>query len=225
MTEEQTTSTPDQGKRPRKRLAVALATVAAVVVVAGVGLFVWHEQPSFCAAICHSPMDPYLPTYETEPGQATQDKWGNEVADAGAMLAASHRSENGDTCMSCHVPTLSEQVSEGIGWLTGDYYDPLSERTLDQLTAARGVDGEQFCLNEACHDFTRDQLVEMTADLEFNPHVSQHEERDCSDCHKAHRASVMVCAQCHTQAEVPQGWISPVEDATLMKPIAIAEEA
>ena len=215
----------NETKRPRKRWTTAVAVVAVVLVVAGAGLWAWHEQPSFCSAICHNPMDPYLPTYEAEPGQPTADKWGNEVADAAGLMAASHRAENGDTCMSCHVPTLGEQISEGMTWVSGDYYDPLSERNLDDLTAARGVEGDEFCLNEACHNYTRDELVELTSDRAFNPHVAQHEERECSDCHKAHRSSVMVCAQCHTEAEIPQGWISPVEDAMLMKPIPMEDEA
>ena len=45
------------------------------------GFWVWHEQPSFCAAICHTPMDEYLETYEQEPGTTGVDKWGNEVRD------------------------------------------------------------------------------------------------------------------------------------------------
>ena len=56
-------------KRPR-RGAIVGGVIAAVVVVAGIGAFVWHEQPSFCNAICHTPMDGYLETYEAEPGQA-----------------------------------------------------------------------------------------------------------------------------------------------------------
>ena len=48
----------------RKRLGITLGCVVAVLVVAGAGFMVWHEQPSFCNAICHDPMDPYLPTFE-----------------------------------------------------------------------------------------------------------------------------------------------------------------
>ena len=36
--------------------------------------------------------------------------------------------------MSCHVPTLSEQMSEGINWVTGNYVYPLEERDTDMLT-------------------------------------------------------------------------------------------
>ena len=37
---------------------------------------VWHEQPSFCNAICHDPMDPYLHVRGRTCQPAT-DKWGN----------------------------------------------------------------------------------------------------------------------------------------------------
>ncbi|MCI8468527.1 MAG: cytochrome c3 family protein [Eggerthellaceae bacterium] len=214
-------------RRPaaRRRRVMAAAVVALVLVAAGAGFWVWHEQPGFCNAICHNPMDPYLPTYEAEPGQPSVDKWGNEVQDAAGMMAAAHRAQNDDTCLSCHVPTLGEQVSEGLAWVAGNYYDPLDERSVTDLTAARGVAGDEFCLNEACHDLTRPELVELTADRAFNPHVSQHDEYACSDCHKAHRASVMICAQCHTEAEVPAGWIQTVDDAQLMKPISVPDAA
>lgn len=42
----------------RKRLCITLDCVVAVLVLAGAGLMVWHEQPSFCAAICHDPHGP-----------------------------------------------------------------------------------------------------------------------------------------------------------------------
>ena len=100
--------------------------------------------------------------------------------------------------MSCHVPTLSEQMSEGINWVTGNYVYPLEERDTDMLTEARGLDGDEFCLNESCHNLTRDDLVKATSGMEFNPH-------------KAHRASVMYCTQCHSEAEVPEGWLTVAE--------------
>ena len=41
----------------KKKPAIVAGTVAVVLVLAGAGFWVWHEQPSFCNAICHSPMD------------------------------------------------------------------------------------------------------------------------------------------------------------------------
>ncbi len=196
-------------KKKGKKWPIVVGVVVVVLIAAGAGFFVWHEQPSFCNAICHTPMDPYLPTYEAEPGQPAVDKWGNEVKNASAMLAADHRTQ-GKTCMNCHVPTLGEQMSEGMAWVSGNYYSPLEERDLDQLVEARGLaNSDEFCLNESCHNLTRDDLIAATKDLgQYNPHVAQHGERACSDCHKAHRASVNVCTQCHSEAYVPDGWLT-----------------
>ncbi len=195
-------------KKKGKKWPIVVGVVAVVLIAAGAGFWVWHEQPSFCNAICHTPMDPYLPTYEAEPGQAAVDKWGNDVEDASGMMAAVHRVE-GDTCVSCHVPTIGEQVSEGMNWITGNYYYPLEERDLEQLVEARGIEEDAFCLNESCHNLTRDDLIQTTSKLgQYNPHVAQHGEQTCSNCHKAHRASVNACTQCHSEAYVPDGWLS-----------------
>ena len=202
-------------KKKGKKWPIVVGVVAVVLIVAGAGFWVWHEQPSFCNAICHTPMDPYLPTYEAEPGQAATDKWGNEVEDASGMMAAVHRVSKdeggaGATCMSCHVPTIGEQVSEGIAWISGNYYYPLEERNTKQLVEARGLEsGDELCLNESCHNLTREDLVRATSELgQYNPHEAKHSELACSSCHKAHRASVNVCTQCHTDAHVPEGWLS-----------------
>lgn len=57
---------------------------------------------------------------------------------------------------------------------------------------------------------TREQLIEETSDREFNPHVTQHDNYDCSTCHKAHRASIYYCTKCHAEAadELPAGWLT-----------------
>ena len=83
--------------------------------------------------------------------------------------------------------------------------------------AARGIEPDQFCLNESCHNMTRDDLIQATSDLERNPHVPQHGENQCSDCHKAHRASVNACSQCHNDAPIPEGWISAADNTALEK--------
>ncbi len=200
----------------RKKPLIIVAVVAAVVVIAGAGFWVWHEQPGFCNAICHTPMDGYLQTYEAEIGQPTTDKWGNEVADASGMMATVHRAD-GETCLDCHVPTLGEQISEGANWVVGNYYFPLWERTSEELVAARGLDDpDQFCLNEGCHNMTREELEAKTSDREFNPHTPQHGVAECTDCHKAHRASVLTCTQCHDEAEVPAGWLTYDEEQDIV---------
>ena len=191
-------------KKKGKKWPIVVGVVVVVLIAAGAGFWVWHEQPSFCNAICHTPMDPYNATYDQEAGTTGVDKWGNEVANTNSMLCVSHKVSTdqggaGATCMGCHVPTLSEQMSEGMNWVTGNYVYPLEERSDEDLTEARG------------------DLVEATSDMEFNPHVAQHGEIACTDCHKAHRASVMYCTQCHSEAEVPEGWLTVAEEKKLQQ--------
>ena len=198
-------------RRKRRKWPIVVGVVVAVLVVAGAGFWVWHEQPSFCNAICHTPMDAYLPTYEAEPGQAATDVWGNEVANASGMMAAVHRAENGTTCLGCHVPTLSEQIGEGMSWITGSYevlntqtVAGRAEKSLEDLVAARGI--ERSVLPERVlpqHDARRPDPGHLRSGAQ--PHVAQHGENQCSDCHKAHRASVNACSQCHNDAPIPEG--------------------
>ena len=167
--------------RKRTKRLIALGVAAAVVVTAGAGFWVWHEQPSFCNAICHTPMDPYVEDY---------------YADDATLLATSHRVV-GVSCLDCHVPTLSEQLAEGVTWVAGGYALPLEQRQFDNA----------FCMNGSCHDIGQDSLAQITAQREYNPHSNYHEELACGTCHKSHTASVMQCAQCHSDADVPAGWV------------------
>lgn len=200
-------------KKSGKKLGIIAGVLAAIVVVAGAGFWVWHEQPSFCGAICHDPMDPYLATFEAEPTTGAVDKYGNKV-DGSTMLAAVHRVDAEATCLSCHEPTMSQQINEGIAWVTGDFASPLKERKLSDLTAAQGKDYEQFCLNDACHEtVTVKDLGSKTSYMARNVHDmsdAPHSNKvyECGECHKAHSQSVVICSQCHDDATVPQGWLT-----------------
>ena len=224
-------------KKGKKKWPIVLGIVVVVVIAAGAGFMVWHEQPSFCNAICHTPMDAYVETYI----DGTTDAYGNELEDEdaqNAMMAYLHGNslEDGETvdCLDCHVPQLGEQITEALNWVTGSYEIEgtnsngdavLTERTLEDLVEARGIDEDEFCLNENCHHvdddgneiLTRDDLVEATADLDdtYNPHLSQHGEVACSECHKAHSQSVNYCTNCHTDAPVPDGWLTASEASSL----------
>ena len=203
---------------PKKKSPKPIVIIGILVVIAGAGIggWIWHEQPSFCNAFCHVPMDAYYDTYIAESGQATEDKYGNAVADASGMLAVTHR-EAGEGCLDCHVPTIGEMVGEGLAWIPGNYYFPLSERDINDLSRARKLEDDAFCLNKKCHHVTadgtvinsREDLEAATADGAFNPHDPHHGVFDCTDCHKAHRASVNICSGsgCHTDAPIPPGWI------------------
>ena len=113
MSEQNGTGKP-RGKS--RKWPITVAVVAVVAAVAGGGFWVWHEQPSFCNAICHTPMDPYLAAFEQEPGVQGVDKWGNTVENTDSMLAVVHavpKEEGGAdaNCLSCHKPTMSQQLT------------------------------------------------------------------------------------------------------------------
>lgn len=195
-------------KKKQSKKAMIIGIIVAVVAVVGIGFYQWHETPEFCTSICHTPMDTkYLDTLYANPYKSAVDKWGNTVEKADAMLASKHGAM-GKRCMACHVPSIQEQVTEGIEWIQGNYYNPLSERDLARLVFYRGVGETEFCLNPACHDISKTELTEETAKMARNPHSWHHSEYTCSDCHKAHRASIMVCSQCHEDAEIPDGWLT-----------------
>ena len=204
----------DPARKKKNKLKIVLP-ILAVIVVAAVGFWVWHNTPGFCNAICHTPMDPYNITYDQEPHAPGIDKWGNTVESTAGLLCVTHK-EQGLACMDCHVPTLGEQVGEAVAWVTGNYevkdnatYDMvLFETDLEKLVQARGIKPDEFCLNSACHNVTREDLVTLTASYTRNPHEQPHGRLECSDCHKAHRASVNTCTDCHIDAPLPEGWIS-----------------
>lgn len=206
------------GAKPKKKKKwpIVLAIILGVLVLAGVGGWVWHEQPSFCAAICHSPMDPYLETYDQAAGVAGIDKYGREVSNTDSMLAVTHAAA-GVTCLDCHTANLDQQIEEGKTWLAGDFQDPLKERRLKDLVLATGIEADDFCLREGCHEVTnRDELFAIYADEEINVHNPIHSYQPCSNCHKAHRASVVLCSQCHGEhMDIPDGWLTVQEEAAM----------
>jgi hypothetical protein len=103
-----------------------------------------------------------------------------------------------------------------LAWIPGKYYFPLEERTLSDLTSARRLKADEFCLNKNCHHVsadgtpinTREDLTAATSQYKRNPHLPNHRIADCGECHKAHRASVNTCTECHSDAPVPTGWLT-----------------
>ncbi|NPD30393.1 salivary glue protein Sgs-3 [Eggerthellaceae bacterium zg-1084] len=225
MSEEKDIKTCEVGaaaKKPsgkRCKRLIMLGIVAAVIVVSGAGFWVWHEQPSFCNAICHAPQDPINETYDGVSGQAGFDKWGNPVEDMGDLLVVRHKEAAGATCLSCHVPTIGQQITEGVLWVSGNYRYPLEERSLTDLNHyLQAKDESAFCMNDRCHNMTRDDLARATAKHgKRNPHVTEakHTEMECSDCHKSHRQSVNACSRCHDDVKIPDGWLSAEEAAKI----------
>ena len=99
---------PAPKKHPKRGWIVA-GVVAAVIVVAGAGFWVWHEQPSFCNAICHSPMDYYVETYDSGDPQ----------------LGVTVHAKAGESCLDCHTAELTTQISEVMAWVSDNY--PMTE--------------------------------------------------------------------------------------------------
>lgn len=58
------TDVSGNAQKGRKGLIVTVVAIV-VIALAGAGFWVWHQQPSFCNAICHRPMDRYVETYES----------------------------------------------------------------------------------------------------------------------------------------------------------------
>lgn len=191
MTEEKKDVTAGEeqpsSKRPKNKWIV-LGVVVAVIVVAGAGFWVWHEQPSFCNAICHSPMDSYVESYSSDdPG----------------MLVTTH-ADAGENCLSCHEPILTDQITEVMMWVSDSY--PMDG---DKLATGKEFASEEFCARPECHDMS--EVVADTwgfegNDAKFNPHSSHQDGAlECGDCHKVHEKSTLVCNDCHDLNE-PEGW-------------------
>ncbi|MBS6939919.1 MAG: cytochrome c3 family protein [Slackia piriformis] len=173
----------------RKNRWIAVGVVAAVLVLAGAGFWVWHEQPSFCNAVCHSPMDKYVETYyEGDPGK----------------LVTAHAAQ-GDACLDCHEAEITTQVSEVMAWVSDDY--PMGEDGL--LATGKEFATEEFCTNGGCHAMT--DVVDATwgfagNDEKYNPHSSHQDNNlECGDCHRVHETSTLYCAKCHDM-NLPEGW-------------------
>lgn len=202
-------------------MAILCGVLAGVIVIAGVGFWTWHEQPSFCGTACHDTMQPYVSTYNQAENASGYDKWGSEVSSTQSMMVVTHAAA-GENCLACHEPTLSQQIGELGVQLAGNYTLPLPEADNESLMVNSGHDagtGDAACLKSGCHDESRSDLTARTAGLAFNPHDWHHNNIQCSDCHKSHRASVLYCTQCHENANaiLPDGWLPYQESLTLEK--------
>jgi len=114
-----------------------------VVLVGGVGVFylTQHDKPYFCNFICHTPMDPYVASYEDgvsidaydyfvrdDKGKATAVAASKDEDSAPGELSVSvHANVEAQeiNCLTCHEPSLGEQMTEGMHWVTGNYEVPL----------------------------------------------------------------------------------------------------
>lgn len=165
--------------------------VVAVVVVLVIAGVIWHNQPSFCSAMCHTPMDTYYESY---------------ASDSSTALAKAH-ADAGYTCLDCHEAKLSEQMTEGLAYVTNNLNIDQDGYLLDSDV---NVDGDAICLS--CH--TKASIVAMTVDFEGNTGYNVHDNHqvaqdglDCESCHSMHGTQTLSCTGCH-DLNVPEGWES-----------------
>jgi hypothetical protein len=184
-TESETPVGTSKKKRRSRKLLVISGVIVAVIVVTGVGGWIWHEQPSFCSAFCHSPMDSYVEGFYS--GDSN-------------LLAVVHADAQ-EECLDCHEPTVQQQIQEFATWTTGDFKDPLP-------MTKTGT--KEFCLRSGCHDDFEAAKVatENYNGTARNPHDSHYGDAlECYTCHRVHRESTLYCNQCHPDMSIPVGWV------------------
>ena len=146
--EKQTAEKQPSGKRKSKKLVITGIVVVALVAV-GVGMMVWHEQPSFCSTMCHIEQT-YVDNYAQDQNAPGTDKYGHEVSNTNAMMAVLHRSTKATAkpelvCVDCHVPNFVELAHDGMNYVSGNYPLPRDERSASGLQSWDGKTGESFC--------------------------------------------------------------------------------
>lgn len=176
---EEVTAVSTKKKRGKKRLLTILGIVAAVLIVAGVGGWKWHEQPSFCGTVCHKVMAEYVDTWEQD-----------------GLLANSHADAD-VVCLDCHEPTLSEQVAEVATYVKGEYTTPLKQVTFE----------DDFCYR--CHEDRETLIAATAnyatdAGITINPHERKVNKANFDDPH-GEDATYPPCATCHSMHDDSPG--------------------
>jgi hypothetical protein len=106
--------------------------------------------------------------------------------------------QSGISCLDCHQLTSQRERENEEKFDQKAFKIPLEEREYEN----------DLCLR--CHGSYRD-IIERTKDFKKrgwlrNPHDSHYGEVQCNLCHKAHRASINYCSQCHEAGTSKPGW-------------------
>lgn len=216
----------DKAKKPKKkgkgRIIILTVVIVVVLLFGGVGVVyaTQHDNPEFCNAICHTPMDPYVASYMD----------GTSVNAAQADLqyplgVTNHKNSDQDiVCLTCHTDGIDTQIQEGLAWISGNYTLPLKLTLTVKEPGEHQRSGIEMCLRPECHEGigSLDDLKKSTADLKRNVHDSHNGDQDCTTCHQQHEQSVVMCTQCHADAEVPDGWLTYNEQQKQIKEAAAA---
>lgn len=187
-------STKGTAGAARKR-TIWLVSTAVVLIALIAGGLVWHQSPSFCGAVCHTPMGTYVKGYHS--------------GDATLLITKHAEGAKGLKCLDCHEATVGQQVKEATSWVSGAYGTPLETRQIGTRA---------FCLKSGCHDDAK--LVQATKDFGgakgYNPHDPRHGKLECYRCHTMHQKSVLACNQCH-KLQLPQGWVAPARNGVVTR--------
>lgn len=205
--EETAQETAAPKKSGPKRWQMTVGIIVAVIIVAGIGFGVWHEQPSFCNAVCHTPMDKFVDGYYNDDTTLAYQHGHVDGSNTAAASTLKEGVKNSSmTCLTCHTPKMDEQMTEAISWVGGNY-------TVDQdgapvISEPSYVANKEFCTQ--CHDY--EKVIAATEhywgeDEPANPHASHQGEQACSNCHSVHGTSTLMCSSCHN-FEIPEGWQS-----------------
>mgnify|MGYP001436858331 CR=1 FL=1 len=194
--------------KKKKKWPIVLLIIVLVIAALGCGFWVWHQQPTFCNAICHTPMDNYVNGYYDDNSGTLASLHRN----AGSLTEVSATPKN-IACLDCHEAKLNEQMSEGIAWISGNYsVDASGNLTLSaaEVMKGGGTTAKEFCTR--CHDY--DKVVASTENWGgedgVNPHSSHQGELECTNCHSAHGTSTLYCNSCHNW-KLPDGWTKPTK--------------
>lgn len=160
-------------RKGRQAFIARLPWILVVVLVAGTTLatagYKWHNQPDFCAAVCHDTMGYYFDNF-----------------DQGSDLARVHKEAN-VTCLDCHEASLEQQVSEVLTQISGDYDIPLRQRSLE----------DDVCLK--CHISVESlqAKTDLLEKDPHGGNITGHQNFTCNNCHKSHSKQVNQCSKCH----------------------------
>ena len=201
-------------KKPKKKrgvgfkiLMVVIGIFVVLVAGVGVGYGVFHDTPGFCNFICHTPMDPYVASYQDNVSINPLQ------TDTSATLGVTVHKNADDpiTCLDCHQDGINEQIQEGLAWVSGNYTIPLEIKLLskDPKEGSNSKNGNVFCLREGCHEgvTTPDELKAVFAGEHRNVHDNHNANLDCGICHQMHEQSVLYCSSCHADVALPDGWL------------------
>ena len=169
-----------QNPNKRRNRWVIVGGAAAVIIIASVAGWTYHEQPQFCAT-CHI-MQPYLASWN------------------GSDFLAQAHAEADIACLDCHEPTIQQQVDEAIKFVKKDYEDPLKGREFPDEWCLRCHEHGSY---EELIQRTQDYTVDGKKVNPHDPHAGlegvDQAQIECRRCHKIHKESrgIDYCYGCH----------------------------